>query len=160
MRKRVFGRKLKRTTNQRKGLFKSLAQAMVLHGRIKTTEAKAKAFRGEIEKLITIAKKNADAMQFLQKNVPPKTADGIIRIAPLFKDRQGGYTRVIKIGSRKKDNAPMVILEFVEKIATVAPDKPSSASSSLSTSAKASAGKGRVKNNTKKTVRKTISKKK
>ena len=115
----MFGRKLKRTTNQRKGLFKSLAQAMVLHGRIKTTEAKAKAFRGEIEKLITMAKAHeTNAMQFLQKNVPPKTADGIIRIAPLFKDRQGGYTRIVKIGSRKKDNAPMVILEFVEKIAT------------------------------------------
>ncbi len=117
MRKRVFGRKLKRTTNQRKGLFKSLAQAMVLHGRIQTTEAKAKAVRGEVEKLITIAKKhNGDAIQFLQKHIPPKTADGIIRIAPLFKDRQGGYTRIIKIGSRKKDNAQMVILEFVEKI--------------------------------------------
>lgn len=116
MRKRVFGRKLKRTTNQRKGLFKSLAQAMVLHGRIKTTEAKAKAVRGEIEKLITYAKNHeANAMQNLQKHVPTKTAEGIIAIAPVFKDRPGGYTRIVRIGNRKKDNAVMVILEFVEK---------------------------------------------
>lgn len=124
MRKRVFGKKLKRTTNQRKGLFKSLAQAMVLHGRIKTTEAKAKSVRGEVEKLITIAKKHeTNAMQFLQKHVPPKTAEGIIRIAPVFKDRAGGYTRIVKIGGRIKDNAPMVILEFVEKIPEVVKSK-------------------------------------
>jgi large subunit ribosomal protein L17 len=117
MRKRIFGRKLKRTTNQRKGLFKSLAQAMVLHGRIKTTEAKAKAVRGEIEKLITIAKKHdKNAMQFLQKHVPQKTAEAFIRRAPAFKDRAGGYTRIVKLGDRIKDNAPMVILEFVEKM--------------------------------------------
>ena|SRR3989344_6122083 len=118
MRKRVFGRKLKRTTNQRKGLFKSLVQALVLHGRIKTTEAKAKSIKGEVEKLITHAKKNpTDAMQTLQKHVPTKTAQMIIdNVAPVFKDRPGGYTRIVKIGSRKKDNAPMVILEFVEQI--------------------------------------------
>lgn len=117
MRKRVFGKKLKRTTNQRKGLFKSLAEALVLRGRIKTTEAKAKAVRGEIEKLITIAKKHdKNAMQFLQKHVPHKTAEAFIRIAPVFKNRAGGYTRIVKLGSRTKDNAPMVILEFVEKL--------------------------------------------
>lgn len=118
MRKRVFGRKLKRTTNQRKALFKSLTHALVLHGRIKTTEAKAKAVKGEIEKLVTKAKKDEKAaMQILQKSIPVHVAERMIQvIAPLFKDRPGGYTRMIKIGSRKKDNASMVILEFVEKI--------------------------------------------
>lgn len=116
MRKRVFGRKLKRTTNQRKALFKSLTQALVLHGRIKTTEAKAKSIKGEVEKLITHANKNeANAFHYLQRHVHVKTAEGIIKIAPVFKGRPGGYTRIIKIGNRIKDSAPMVILEFVEK---------------------------------------------
>lgn len=124
MRKRVFGKKLKRTTNQRKALFKSLTNALVLSGRIKTTEAKAKAVKGEIEKLVTKAKKEEkEAMRVLQKSVSLKTAERLIKhIAPVFKDRPGGYTRIIKIGNRTKDNAPMVILEFVEKIEIKAQD--------------------------------------
>lgn len=117
MRKRIFGKKLKRTTNQRKALFKSLTQALVLHGRIKTTQAKAKAIKGEVEKLVTYAKnKPENAKQHLQKSVSYKTVDRIINIAPVFKARPGGYTRIIKLGGRTKDNAAMVILEFVEKL--------------------------------------------
>ncbi len=120
MRKRVFGRKLKRTTNQRKALFKSLAQALVLHGRIKTTEAKAKAVKGEVEKLVTRAKKtDVRTLATLKKHIDPVTAERLILIAPLFKDRNGGYTRIIRLGLRKKDNAPIVILEFVEDIMTI-----------------------------------------
>lgn len=116
MRKRVFGKKLKRTTNQRKALFRSLTQALVLHGRIKTTEAKAKSIKGEVEKLITYAKNNKDnAPHYLQRHVHPKTAAGIIKIAPVFANRPGGYTRIVRIGNRTKDNAAMVLLEFVEK---------------------------------------------
>ncbi len=123
MRKRVFGRKLKRTTNQRKSLFKSLTQAVVIHGRIKTTEAKAKAVRPAIEKLITHAKKNdANTLQYLKKHVDIATAEQLVVIAPAFKDRNGGYTRIIKLGGRKKDNAPMVLLEFVEDIKTLQSD--------------------------------------
>lgn len=116
MRKRVFGRKLSRTTNQRKALFKSLTNALCLHGRIETTEAKAKSIKGEVEKLITYAKTHENAVQYLQKHVHIHTAGRIVEIAPLFKDRPGGYLRIIKIGNRKKDNAAMVILEFVEKV--------------------------------------------
>ena len=120
MRKRVFGKKLKRTTNQRKALFRSLTQALVLHGRIKTTEAKAKSIKGEIEKLITYAKNNKEnAYNHLQHHVHPKTAEGIKTIAPVFENRPGGYTRIIRIGGRKKDNAAMVLLEFVEKTQSV-----------------------------------------
>lgn len=116
MRKKVFGRKLKRTTNQRKALFRSLTQALVLHGRIKTTEAKAKSIRGEVEKLITYAKNNnTNASHYLERHVPLKTAEGIIAIAPVFANRPGGYTRIVRIGNRIKDNAAMVLLEFVEK---------------------------------------------
>ncbi len=124
MRKRVFGRKLKRTTNQRKALFKSLAEALVLHGRIKTTEAKAKSVRSEVEKLITRAKKNdSNSLMILKKHVHATTAELLMQIAPAFKDRNGGYTRIIKLGGRKKDNAPMVILEFTEKT-TIVPETP------------------------------------
>ncbi|HMS22452.1 MAG TPA: 50S ribosomal protein L17 [Candidatus Levybacteria bacterium] len=125
MRKRVFGKKLKRTTNQRKALFRSLTQALVLHGRIKTTEAKAKAIKGEIEKLITYAKNHKEnAYNHLQHHVHPKTAEGIITIAPVFENRPGGYTRIIRIGGRKKDNAAMVLLEFVEKTQSVIIEEP------------------------------------
>jgi len=124
MRKRVFGRKLKRTTNQRKALFKSLTQALVLHGRINTTEAKAKSVRSEIERLITKAKKNdSNTLGLLKKHVHATTAEQLIMIAPAFKDRNGGYTRIIKTGGRKKDNAPMVILEFTEKTTIVKASK-------------------------------------
>lgn len=140
MRKRVFGRKLSRTTNQRKALFKSLTNALTLHGRIETTEAKAKAIRGEVEKLITYAKTHADSVRYLQKHVHVHTAERIIGIAPLFKDRPGGYLRIIKMGTRKKDNAPMVILEFVEKVEAV---KTSKKREKKPSSAKATGGQGK-----------------
>jgi large subunit ribosomal protein L17 len=127
MRKRIFGKKLKRTTNQRKALFRSLSQALVLHGRIKTTEAKAKATRGEVEKLITHAKNNPEtARQYLQRHVFPASVERIIAIAPVFKDRPGGYTRIIRLGGRTKDNASMVILEFVEKLPEIVKEKKAS----------------------------------
>lgn len=116
MRKRVFGRKLNRTTNQRKALFRSLTNALTLHGKIKTTEQKAKSVKGTIEKLITYAKNHEDALPYLQKHIHVPTAERIIAIAPVFKDRPGGYLRIIKTGSRRKDNASMVLLEFVEKV--------------------------------------------
>ncbi len=122
MKKRVFGRKLKRTTNQRKALFKSLTQALVLHGRIKTTEAKAKSIRGEVEKLITRAMRNdSNTLAYLKQHVHVPTAERLVEIATAFKGRPGGYTRIIRLGGRKKDNASMVLIEFVEKIPSAAP---------------------------------------
>lgn len=118
MRKKVFGRKLKRTTNQRKGLFRSLMRSLILFGKIKTTEAKAKAIKPEIEKLVTKAKKGIEARREILKHLPQKDiVDKLVEhIAPVFKERQGGYTRIIKLDSRKKDNASMVLLEWVEEI--------------------------------------------
>ena len=55
-------------------------------------------------------------MQFLQKHVAAATAEDVIRVAPVFKDRQGGYTRIVRLGARTKDNAAMVILELTEKM--------------------------------------------
>lgn len=118
MRKKVFGRKLRRTTNQRKGLFRSLMRSLIIFGKIKTTEAKAKAIKPEIEKLVTKAKRGIESRREILKHLPQEDIVNklISHIAPVFKERQGGYTRIIKLDSRTKDNASMVLLEWVEEI--------------------------------------------
>lgn len=116
MRKRVFGRQLKRDINERKALFKGLASSLVIHERIQTTEAKAKAVKGYIEKLVTKAKKyeKTQAQRFLQAHLTHEALKKLIdEIAPRFVNRPGGYTRILKMGNRFSDNASMVILEWV-----------------------------------------------
>lgn len=115
MKKHIFGRKLSRTTNERNALFRGLMRAVVLEERIQTTEAKAKSIKGELEKLVTKAIKKGDAAKKdLQKHFPPEVVNKIIKdIAPRFANRPGGYTRLTHLGSRMKDNAPMVMLEWV-----------------------------------------------
>lgn len=115
MRKQVYGRKFKRDRNERKALFAGLISAMILKGRINTTEEKAKAIRGELEKLVTKAKKQKK--ELLQKNLKPFEVDKMINdISHTFKDRNGGYTRIIKTGRRLSDNASMAIIEWSEEI--------------------------------------------
>lgn len=117
MRHRVSGRKLSLNTHQRKALFKNLINALVIHGQIKTTEARAKAIRGLVEKLITKGKKQTLHARrliaaFLQNNqAVNKVVD---ELAPLFKKREGGFTRIIRLGNRHGDNAPIVKIELVE----------------------------------------------
>lgn len=117
MRKNVFGRQLKRDRNERKALFKSLLTALVLYERIQTTEAKAKAIKGDADKLITKAKKGGlHAYRLLEPDLATIAVKKLLStIAPRFTNRNGGYTRIIKIGRRLKDNAPQVILEWTEK---------------------------------------------
>src|SRR3989344_1169266 len=117
MRKNVFGRKLKRDIKERKALFKSLMSSLVLKERIKTTEAKAKAIKGDVDKLITKVKKNEDfARRFLTKSLSPEALETLIKkVVPRFKNRESGYTRIIRLGKRISDHAPMVIMEWVEK---------------------------------------------
>lgn len=116
MRKRVFGRKFNKDKNQRQVLFKGLMRSLALHEGIKTTESKAKAIKGDFEKMITKAKMGEDARYHLVKNLPEDAVDRLIKeIAPRFKNRAGGYTRIIRLGNRLKDNAEMVLLELVEK---------------------------------------------
>ena len=117
MKKNVFGRKLKRDKNERKALFKSLMSSLVLHEKIETTEAKAKAVRAEIDKLVTKAKQGGNSANLvLEKSLSRPAYDKIIKeIGPRFTKRQGGYTRLIKLGKRFGDDAPVVILEWVEK---------------------------------------------
>lgn len=116
MQKRVFGRKFNKDINQRKALFRGLMRSLALNEAIKTTESKAKAIRGEFESHITKAKKGESARYHLVKHLSEDAVDRLIRdIAPRMKDRKGGYTRIIRMGNRVKDNAEMVLLELVEK---------------------------------------------
>lgn len=115
MRHQVFGRKLNRDVKERKALFKSLVIALITHGRIKTTIAKAKAIKGLVDKLVTRAKDGSNNARrqlssFLtRKEVIVKLIDVV---APRFKDKAGGYSRMIKLGSRKSDSTEEVILEW------------------------------------------------
>ncbi|MCL5433315.1 MAG: 50S ribosomal protein L17 [Patescibacteria group bacterium] len=116
MRKNVFGRQFKRDTNERKALFKGLMSSLVLEGRIQTTEEKAKAIRGKIEKLVTRTRKTQTSnYNFLQEYLSPDALKAMVsEIAPRFKQRQGGYTRIIKLGNRVSDNAGMAFIEWVD----------------------------------------------
>lgn len=117
MKKHVFGRQLKRDANERKALFKNLLTSLVIEERITTTEAKAKAIKAAADKLVTKAKKGGpDALRILAPDVRYDAVTKLVNsIAPRFKDRQGGYTRIIKVGHRIADNAPQVVMEWVDR---------------------------------------------
>ena len=117
MRHRVAHRKLGRVTEHRIALLRNQAQALLLHERIQTTEAKAKAVKPELERLITLAKKGdghsrrlAMARLGQDKFVVYKLFE---EIGPRYGDREGGYTRILKLGPRKSDSTEMVFLELV-----------------------------------------------
>jgi large subunit ribosomal protein L17 len=119
MRHRKSGRKLGRDSAQRKALYSNLAGALIEHGRIKTTEAKAKEVRPIVEEMITLGKRGdisaqRHAVAFLRsKSLAHRLfAD----VAPRFADRPGGYTRIVKIGPRQGDAALMVYLELVDYV--------------------------------------------
>lgn len=117
MRKQVYGRKFKRDKNERKALFSGLISAMVLNGKIETTEEKAKAIRGDLEKMVTKAKKGESSKRLLYKDLTSFEVDKMInQIGPSFANRVGGYTRIIKTRKRFNDNARMAIMEWTEKI--------------------------------------------
>ena len=125
MRKQIFGRKFKRDKNERKALFNGLISAMVLNGSIKTTEQKAKAIKRDLEKLVTKAKKGETSRRILQSSLTKSEIDKMINeIAPGFKNRAGGYTRIIKTGRRFNDDASMVILQWVEMESQISDFKP------------------------------------
>jgi len=118
MKNRFPGKKLSLNSSQRKALFKNLINSLVIHGQIRTTEAKAMAVRRLVEKLITRGKEQTlHARRLIAAFLQNKKAVNKIvdELAPLFKKRPGGYTRIVRLGERKGDNAPMVKLELVEK---------------------------------------------
>ncbi len=115
MKKNVFGRKFKRDKNERQALFKSLISSLILKERIQTTEAKAKAIKGDVDKIVTKVKKNQDAGKLLGDLVTPQALQKLRKdIAPRFAKRAGGYTRVIRMGKRFGDDAMMVLMEWTE----------------------------------------------
>jgi large subunit ribosomal protein L17 len=114
----TFGKKLNRDTGQRQALLKGLAGALVRSEAIETTEAKAKAACAMIEKLITQARRASvtDIRQIETVIIDKDLIHKLVHeIAPRFKDRKGGFLRLIKLGNRAGDNAPMVRMEFVDK---------------------------------------------
>ncbi len=107
---RSFGR----TSNQRKALMRSLARALVMEEKIETSEAKARELRPVIEKMITKAKKGTLAgKRTLIASLGVDGAKKIEEIAPRFKDRVGGYTRIIKLPQTRTDASKQAIIEFV-----------------------------------------------
>ena len=119
MRHQRKGRKLGRDSAHRRALFSNLAGALFEHGRIRTTEAKAKELRPIVERLVTLARKDAaDVAAQRQAVAFLRSKDAVHnlfhRVAPRFTERQGGYTRVVKLGPRPGDSAPMAYIEFVD----------------------------------------------
>lgn len=116
MRHRVKGRKLSRNASHRKATMTSLAQALFMEDRIVTTVAKAKALRPYAEKLITRAKKGdlhsrREALKHLKRK---EVVDRLFHdVAPEYADRNGGYTRIVKLGFRKSDAAEIALIELV-----------------------------------------------
>lgn len=127
MRKRNSVKQLNRPQNQRKAMVQNLVTSLFYHERIQTTVARAKAIRGVSEKIITRAKKNLSEetsnaskvhnIRIVEKIIKDKEVLNKIfnDIANRFKERNGGYTRVLKIANRESDNSEMAIIELVEK---------------------------------------------
>jgi len=117
MRHRKAGKKLSRTREHRRALFRNLVTELLEKERVETTIAKAKAIRPLAEKMITLGKRGdlhsrRQALGFIQKkSVVKKLFD---EIAPRYQNRPGGYTRIIRTGPRRGDNAEMAIIELVE----------------------------------------------
>lgn len=123
-------RKLGRTSSQRKALLRDLTTDLIVHERIQTTEARAKELRSVVEKMITLGKRGdlharRQAAQFIRREKVASTNEEgeeteIFAIQKLFEDvapryaeRQGGYTRIMKMGPRRGDGAPVVVIELV-----------------------------------------------
>jgi large subunit ribosomal protein L17 len=112
------GRSLGRKSSHRKALLCNLAVSILTNGRIRTTEAKAKEVRGLVDRIITWGKRGdiharrLAARQVRSRTIVKKVFD---ELAPRYRDRPGGYTRIMKIGFRHGDNAPEVIMELVDQ---------------------------------------------
>lgn len=118
MRHRKSGRKLNRTSSHRKAMFANMSASLITHEQIVTTLPKAKELRPVVEKLITLAKRgDLHARRQAISQIRDIAAVGKLfdTLAERYKDRQGGYTRVLKAGFRFGDNAPVGVIEFVDR---------------------------------------------
>lgn len=117
MRHRKKGRKLGVNPSHRRALLSNLAENLILHKRIKTTESRAKELRRYIEPLITKAKRgDLTSIRMIARKIRHKNILSILLndIAPVYKNRSGGYTRIIKLGFRDNDRASVALIEFVD----------------------------------------------
>ena len=117
MRHRRKGRKLGVNPSHRRALLSNLAENLILHKRIKTTESRAKELRRYIEPLVTKAKKgDLTSIRMIARKIRHKNILGILLndIAPVYKNRNGGYTRIVKLGFRDNDRASVALIEFVD----------------------------------------------
>lgn len=117
MRHRRAYRKLGRPTQQRVALLRALAAALLRHGKVTTTEAKAKELRPFVEKLVSKAREDTlHRRRLVLAKVPDETAVRRLfaEIGPKYKERRGGYTRIVKLPPRQGDAARMALIEFVE----------------------------------------------
>ena len=114
------GKKLNRTSSHRKALMSNLVSSLIIHKQIITTDVKAKELRRYAERLVTYAKKdNLHGRRLILKNIKGSNSKSIANIliheiAPIYKDRNGGYTRIIKLANRKNDNSLVSMIEFVD----------------------------------------------
>ena len=117
MRHHRSGKKLGRDSAHRKALYANLTASLIEHGRIRTTETKAKAVRPIAEKIVTLGREGTiharrQVLAYIRSQ--EVTHKLFSEVAPRFKDRPGGYTRIVKLGPRQGDSAPMAYLEFVD----------------------------------------------
>ncbi len=144
MRHRKSGRKLGRNSAHRKAMYRNMVTSLMLHGRIKTTEAKAKELRRVADRVITLGKRvppssldglegealaaakaaRVHAIRLARKYVVDREALDLVfgEYAERYQDRQGGYTRIYKLGARAGDNAPMSLIELVTEPLAVGSD--------------------------------------
>ena len=118
MRHGMNGRKLNRTSSERRALFAGLACALVKHEQIKTTLPKAKDLRPIVEKMVTLGRRgdlHARRQLFAVLRDEAMTSKLIAVLGPRYKERQGGYLRILKAGFRQGDAAPMAVIEFVDR---------------------------------------------
>ena len=119
----MWNRKFGRTADHRKAMLRNMATSVILYGRVETTEAKAKDMRSGVDHLITLGKKGdlaarRQAAAYLRNVVDEKTEKTVLQklfdeIAPKYAERNGGYTRVVKTGTRRGDAAPMAYIELI-----------------------------------------------
>ena len=123
MKKKRKLKKLSRTSNQRKQLYRNLIRSLVMNSFLQTTEAKAKAVKPLAEKLVTLAKKGSLSTyrQLAAETGSAETAKGFLELGKLFKNRSGGYLRHLRISEQTGDNSQIIRLEWVEKLVKAEP---------------------------------------
>ena len=123
------GRKLNRTASHRKALLSNLAASLIIHKKIRTTDAKGKELKSFVDRLVTYAKKgDIHGRRLIQKRIHGKQSKEIANIlihdiAPNYTNRLGGYTRMIKLNNRKNDNAPISLIEFIDIVPSPVDEK-------------------------------------